>query len=278
MTQIFTAKSIAEKLTHSLFRTQYHKTLGVLMGLIMFGLLGSSVYAQSPGLIFQPSTDLVGGVRPLDSNKDGYATTSGGVFVTNDETESEVPFRKIPAKNEPNSDLATGPSCGFTDFVQNTNKYSTATAFDGTYIFFRFRLGAFSPASKGYSILIDTDQLFGAADPSPNDTHGFEIEIEYVTNFGVRVYNVDNIPIGTNGTLIQTYPESQYSQKVIALTVECGNPDVFYDFFVPFSILQAAPFNITTSTPLRMVANTVQSTQGGLKGPISDIGVQKKAA
>ncbi len=276
----FTYQNITKTLICSLFVQKISKIGLTLLGVLLFCLLSTNAHSQSPGLIFKPSTDL-GGVRPLDPDRDGYASTLGGPFLTNDETESEIPFRKIPAKDEPNSDVATGPSCGFTDFVQNTNKYSAATAFQNIggvdYLYFRFRLGGFSPASKGYSILIDTDQLFGTADPNYNTYNpGFEIEVQYVTNFGVRVYNVDGLTSG-NGTLITTYPESQHAQKVIALTTDCGNLDVFYDFFIPFSILEAAPFGLTTATPLRMVANTVQSTQGALQGPISDIGGTEKS-
>jgi hypothetical protein len=118
--------------------------------------------------------------------------------VSNDEGESEIPFVPIVLLNpEPTSDLATGPSCGFTDLVDDATSYSAAyTYLSGTNWLFRFRLGNYAPNSKGYSILLDTDGLFGESGTlkDPNYTAGnpgFEIEIILVTNHGVRLYDAD---------------------------------------------------------------------------------------
>lgn len=97
---------------------------------------------------------------------------------------------------------------------------------------------------------------------------GFEFEIEFVSNFGVRLYNAD----GTDTpVLLTTLAEDDYSQRAVAITSQCSNPDYFYDFYMPLSVVQTFFPTITEATPLRMVGNTVISTQSALRGPISDI-------
>jgi hypothetical protein len=43
------------------------------------------------------------------------------------------------------------------------------------------------------------------------------------------------------------------------------------DFYIPFSDLQAAPFNLTTATPIRLSATTVMAPKPAIGGPKSDI-------
>ena len=105
-------------------------------------LVTGNLYAQTPGLIVKPA---VAGKSVLDPNLDNYTSSDNEGFVSNDEGESEIPFVPIVLVNpEPTSDLATGPSCGFTDLVDDATSYSAAyTYISGSNWLFRFRLGSF---------------------------------------------------------------------------------------------------------------------------------------
>lgn len=214
-----------------------------------------SVYistAQTPGIVLKVPTGAGRGV--LDPNYDAYCSQSNAGFISNDESESEIPYVEIPgSSSEPNSDPLAGPSCGFTDLVASGGESSTYTYLDASdNLLFRFRLGSYAPNSKGYSILIDTDQLFGSSGPNadPNaitGNPGFEIEISLQTNFGVYLYNVD----GTTSPVQQGSALSydQYCMKSMALTTNCSDADYFYDFYIPFSVITTYFPSITTSTP-----------------------------
>lgn len=235
-------------------------------------LLAFASQAQTKGLIVKSAS--VAGRAVLDANGDGYVSATTAGFSANDIAESEIPFKALTVPGiEPNSDLANGPSCGFTDFVDAPGIAPVSTYLSGGNLLFRFRLGGYAPNSKGYSILIDTDNRFGntGANADPNyvaGNPGFEVEIELVTNQGIRLYNVDGL---ATGTLITTLAYDDYAQKSIAYTTNCGDADYFYDFYMPFSVITAAFPSFTAATPVRMAANTVISTQSALQGPISDI-------
>jgi len=240
---------------------------------VVIWFLSSHLYAQTPGLIVKPA---VAGQSVLDPNADGYTSADNTGFSVSDETESEIPFVRLVLPNaEPTSDLATGPSCGFTDMVDNATSYSSAYTYlsgSGNWLF-RFRLGNYATNSKGYSILIDTDGLFGAtgALKDPNyvtGNPGFEVEIILVTNFGVRLNDVDGT---TTPTLKTTLAYADYCQKSVALSANCSNPDYFYDFYIPFSTITTYFPSFTSSTSVRLVANTVISTLSALQGGPSDI-------
>ena len=120
--------------------------------------------------------------------------------MTNDETESEIPYIEIPGLiSEPISDPIAGPNCSFVDIVTSTDESSIYFYLSAANnLLFRFRIGGYSPNSKGYSILIDTDQKMGFSGPNadPNavaGNPGFEIEISLQTNFGVYLYNVNGV-------------------------------------------------------------------------------------
>ena len=236
-------------------------------------LVTGNLYAQTPGLIVKPA---VAGKSVLDPNLDNYTSSDNEGFVSNDEGESEIPFVPIVLVNpEPTSDLATGPSCGFTDLVDDATSYSAAyTYISGSNWLFRFRLGNYANNAKGYSILLDTDGLFGnsGALKDPNYTTGnpgFEIEIILVTNHGVRLYDADGT---ASPTLRTTLSYDDYSQKSVAFTTNCSNPDYFYDFYIPIATITTYFPTFSASTSVRMVANTVISTQSALQGGPSDIG------
>jgi hypothetical protein len=235
--------------------------------------VSGDLLAQTPGLIVKPA---VAGKSVLDPNLDNYTSSDNEGFVSNDEGESEIPFVPIVLVSpEPTSDLATGPSCGFTDLVDDATSYSAAyTYISGSNWLFRFRLGNYATNSKGYSILLDTDGLFGNSGTlkDPNYTTGnpgFEIEIILVTNHGVRLYDADGT---ASPTLRTTLSYDDYSQKSVAFTTNCSNPDYFYDFYIPIATITTYFPSFSASTTVRMVANTVISTQSVLQGGPSDIG------
>lgn len=228
---------------------------------------------QTPEFIYQKAGT---GSAVLDPNGDGYVSASSAGFSVSDYSESEIPFKPLPVvASEPTSDVGTGPGCGFTDFVDNGSEQpSYAYLSPANNLLFRFRLGNTASNSKGYSILIDTDQKFGStgATADPNYTvnnPGFEIEVQLATNFGVRLYDIDGL--STAGSYLVQLAAANYSQKAVALTTQCNNPDYFYDFYIPFAVITSYFPSITTATPLRMVANTVIAPQSALSG-VSDIG------
>ena len=212
-------------------------------------------YSQTPGMIVQPATG--SGPAILDPNGDGYISQTTNGFITDDQLESELPFSSlIFPGTEPIGDINNGPNCGFTDFVDQgdrdpAQKYLSPA---GNWLF-RLRLGGIAPNAKSYSILIDTDGLFGNTGPlaDPNYTlnnPGFEIEIVLATHFGVFVYDVSNTT--PNCTPVISYPGTTNFQKSIAGSTNCNDPDYFYDFYVVFAQL-ASQFGITTSTLMRYV-------------------------
>ncbi|WP_299058506.1 T9SS type A sorting domain-containing protein [uncultured Polaribacter sp.] len=234
---------------------------------IFFLLFILNSTAQTPGVIFEGLPNSV-----LDPNGDGY------VSLPPSETPSQYVNTGFPANvnatdnfdvlyseinyvgiteviPEPTGDLTKGPDCGFTDLVQDADSRSTYYYTDGTNMLFRFRLGDAKSNSKGYSILIDTDEKFGFSGPNadPNavvGNPGFEIEIVLRTNFEVNAFNID----GTTepGTAIATRPYATHAIKSLALTTVCNDPDYFYDFYLPFTDIAG----IDSTTKLRMVSMT----------------------
>ena len=228
-----------------------------------------SSYGQTRGFIFVPGSSV------LDPNGDGYVSqfpsgfSNDGYYV--DEFEITMfPMSKL-GEGEIDSDVGRGPDCGFTDMVPDTGGYTSYSAIDTANNFiFRFRLGNSVPNSKGYSVLIDTDNLFGPADPNYSlDNPGFEIMISLEGNTDIKVYDIDGVSDCSN--LKRTYSGSSNYQKAIAGTNNCGDPDYFYDFYVPFADL-TTDFGISTSTPLFMASLTTMAPACGFHNSTSDIG------
>lgn len=247
----------------------------VIVALLFFH---SNLVAQIvPGFINRQATSAPGRLV-LDPNGDGYSSaTTAGFGAPSDVATSEIAYKIVQSySNEPFADLRRGPNHSYSDFVPDAGRDGFYTFFTGTNLLFRFRLGSIMPGSKGYSVLIDTDGKFGAtgtnADPNylpattgTNGNPGFEIEIVLETNFRIAIYNVDGT---SNPVLVTSYTNWQdMSQVSIAGTNDNGDPDFFMDFYVPFSALSAAPFNLTTSTPLRLVPTTVMSPQAAIGVP-----------
>lgn len=245
---------------------------------IFFFLNLNNNFAQTPGLIFDPATG--SGITVLDPINDGYTSTTTSGFVSNDQSDSEIPFvsMSFPA-GEGNSDVCMGPNCGFIDFVQQTAGIEDAGQYyldASNNLIFRMRIGLASNNSKSYSVLIDIDQKFGSsglnADPNYVEGNpGFEIEILLATNFGVYVYDLDGT---TTPVLKRTYAGHTNYQKSIALSTDCSNPDYFYDFFVPYDDI-ISDFGILTSTPLRMtILTNMAANTSSISKPntMSDLG------
>lgn len=233
------------------------------------------VHAQTPGSVIKYPTAT--GRAVLDPDFNGYTSRTNSGFVSNDETESEIPYIEIPGMiSEPISDPLAGPNCSFVDIVTSTDESSVYYYLNASDNFlFRFRLGGTSPNSKGYSILIDTDQKIGFSGPNADanavvGNPGFEIEVSLQTNFGVYLYNIDGLATGVQkGSAL---PYDDYCMKSVALTTNCSDADYFYDFYIPFSMITTYFPSITTSTPIRMAATTVMNPSPAMGGTLADIG------
>jgi hypothetical protein len=249
--------------------------------LFLVVLINNTAFSQLPGFINRQATS-VGGRAILDPNSDGYTAASTAGFGSNDVINSELLYIGIKAfPMEPFGDLARGANHNFSDFVPDTAGSGVYYRFSATnQVMFRMRMGSIVPGSKGYSILMDTDGKFGAsganADPNylpattgVNGNPGFEIEIVLETNSRIAIYNADGT---ASPVLVKQYTNWQdMSQVSIASTNDNGDPDFLIDFYIPFSDLQAAPFNLTAASTIRMTATTVMSPQAAIGGPRSDI-------
>jgi hypothetical protein len=254
----------------------------VFIALFFVGLISNQLTAQNlPGYINRTATS-VAGRAVLDPNGDGFSSaTTAGFGLPSDQATSEIIYSGIRSYSiEPGGDISSGPAGGFSDFVQDGSNIGFYQYFNATNWLFRFRLGSIVAGGKGYSVLIDTDSKFGAsgaaADPNyvpstsnTNGNPGFEIEIVLETNSRIAIYNLDGT---ASPVLVTSYTNWQdMSQISLALTNFSGNPDFFYDFYVPFSVLQAAPFNLTASTPLRLTGTTVTNPGPAIGSIKSDI-------
>jgi hypothetical protein len=231
------------------------------------------------------------------------ATNSGWTLGGDDTTTNvnAVAFKPLkPFGGEPCCDLRRGADHRFSDFVPDNNSngvYFYYNASQSAYVF-RMRMGTMSPGSKGFSLLVDTDQKYGnagsAADPNYvakttgiNGNPGFELEIVLETGFRLAIYNIDgkgepNV-VGAISPIVSHTNWQAYSQIVMAATTEGGDPDFFIDFYVPLTDLTG--INITdalTGTPgtafisgashkLRMIPTTVMAPKPSTAGPVSDI-------
>ncbi|MDX1445235.1 hypothetical protein, partial [Lishizhenia sp.] len=210
-------------------------------------------FAQTKGMIFEPATG--GGAAILDPNGDGYVSASTTGFVNNDNAESEIPYVPFVFPGmEPTSDIRNGANCGFTDFVDSGNEDPALQYVDANNNWlFRLRMGSASTNAKSYSILIDTDGLFGNsgadADPDYSSSNpGFEIEIVLATKFGVYVYDVDGTP---NCTPVISYLGTTHYQKSIAHSNICNPYNYFLDFYVDFDDI-TAQFGVTSTSNMRL--------------------------
>jgi len=245
----------------------------ILTLLVSFCLSIAGTYAQTPGIIVRPAG--TAGPAVLDPNGDGYTSSSTAGFGNNDISNSEILYKVVaPLAAEPTGDLLRGPSGSFSDIVKTLDGSGFYLFSNGTNILCRLRIGGIVSGSKGYSILLDTDQKFGPsgpyADPNfqaattgNNGNPGFEYEIVLETNFRIAVYNVDGT---STPAFVTSYPIATHSQISVATTVDGGNADYFYDFYVPYSVM-----GLSATSPIRAIATTVMCPCPAIGGPKSDI-------
>lgn len=229
--------------------------------------------AQTPGIIVRPAG--TSGPAVLDPNLNGYTSIATTGFGSSDITNSEIPYKTIaPLVAEPTGDLLRGPSGKFSDIVRTFDGSGFYLFTNGTNLLCRLRIGGIVSGSKGYSILLDTDQKFGpsgsSADPNfqaatngNNGNPGFEFEVVLETNFRIAIYNVDGT---STPILVNSYSLTTNSQISVAATTDGGDPDYFYDFYVPYTAM-----GINSTTPIRAIATTVMSPGPAIGGPKSDI-------
>ncbi len=201
---------------------------------LSLSIFSHTSYAQTKGLIYKTAAGA--GQSVLDPNTDGYSSETASGFFTNDETESEIPYTPLPSVGaaEPDSDLGPGPDCKFTDLVKSDENNTIYTYLDANAnLMFRFRLGGTAENSKGYSILIDTDQKFGATGPNADPNYipgnpGFEIEIVLRTNFGVGLYDVDGTvsPVEVGDAVVDR-PYNNFAQNLLLSPKYVGTMTIF---------------------------------------------------
>ena len=240
--------------------------------IVLFSFISYSSQAQSPGLVVRPPGG--NGTTALNPDGNGYSSLTTAGYTSDDITESEIPYVVVPvAIIEPTGDLATGPSGGFTDIVKRTDGSGFYLYKDATNLYFRLRIGGIVNGSKGYSVLLDTDARIGSSGPYADPNYvaptgnkpgnpGFEFEVSLQTNFQVAVYSIDGS--ANPGTPTATYPLNTHSQINVAYSTDGGNPDYFYDWYVPLSALG-------NPSSVRTAVTTTTSPNSCLQGTRSDI-------
>jgi gliding motility-associated-like protein len=213
----------------------------------------------------------------MDPNQDGFVSATPLGFSNDgyNVDEFEIPMFGIPiySDGEVLNDNQVGPKCGTTDITVDSKGYGAyVVKDDGGNVIFRFRIADDRPSVEAYTILLDTDGKVGSEDPnSTPENPGFEVDITLIKNQSKGVYVFDIDGIETCPSPLRFYPYDSYFQISIADVVSCGNPDYFYDFYVPVADLQAA-FGISDITEVRLVAVTNVSATCAMKGKISDVG------
>lgn len=212
----------------------------------------------------------------LDPNGDSFVSQSTAGFSNDgynvDEFELKMFGIPIVGSGDSLADNQAGAKCGITDITVDNRGYGVYGVLDNNdNLIFRFRLGNDNPSVEAYTILIDTDGKMGADDPnSTPENPGFEVDITLIKNKnkGVSIFNIDGIE--SCPTPLRDYGFDTHFQIAVADVVSCGNPDYFYDFYVPFSALQDL-FGITKDTELRFAAVTNTSATCAMAGKISDV-------
>ena len=244
---------------------------------IVLFILSIQLQAQTPGFIYKIASTALGR-SILDPNGDGYTSnTSLGFTATGTspkllESNSELKMIPMPViTEEPLGDPVTGGTGGQTDIVSaggSESIYLLKRTVNGVdYLMVRFRLGSASTASKGFSLLLETNRVFGSLLSSNN--LGFDREIVYETGSNGRIAIYSHTSSGTN--LLKSYNVNEFSQRSYASSSVGGKQNVFYDFCVPIKDIEASEF-------VRLCAVTVSSAGSGITGSISDFnGINDKS-
>ena len=238
-----------------------------ILGLLLCSF--SVVRGQSDrGKIIKP------GAAILDPNGDGFVskTNAGFSFDGYYVDEFEIKMFGVPQLTGDVTGDNIGKNCGITDLIPDSTGHSVYAVRDvNNNLIFRFRVGDTNPSVEAWTILLDTDGLFGTNDPNATvNNPGFEIDITLIknSNKGVLVYNINGIESCPSPLL--TYDYSTHFQIAIADEVSCGDPDYFYDIYVPFTEIANA-FGIDENTGLRYAAVTNVSATCAMAGKIADI-------
>jgi hypothetical protein len=244
----------------------------IFVQLLVVMCLANFAFSQTKGMIVVPASS-TSGAAVLDPNGDGYVSQTTAGFIANDISESEIHYiTLIPAGNEPSSDITNAPACGFTDFVESTAggldpvmHYYNSTS--GNWLF-RMRMGNISSNSKSYSVLIDSDNLFGSADAATYNSSnpGFEFEIVLATNVGISIYNHSN---GLNCTPTVSSTGNSNYQKSIANSTVCNQTNYFIDFFITAADLAAMGINPSTTAMRFAVVDNTSANASSLCSPSS---------
>ncbi len=247
-----------------------HSLPNLVLVVLAMMFFAQTTYAQR-GRITKPATTSV-----MDPNNDGFVSVSDLGFSNDgyNVDEFEIKMFGIPkvGSGDTLADNQAGPKCGITDITVDNRGYGVYGVVDNNdNLIFRFRLGTTNPSVEAYTILIDTDGRMGTDDPNstPNNP-GFEIDITLIKNQnkGVYIYNIDGIE--SCPTALRNYGFDSNFQIAVADVVSCGNPDYFYDFYIPFSALNQL-FGLTKDTELRFAAVTNTSATCAMAGKISDV-------
>ncbi|HEU5291517.1 MAG TPA: Ig-like domain-containing protein [Cyclobacteriaceae bacterium] len=235
---------------------------------ILLALAASPVFAQRGKIIRSASTSV------MDPNGDGFIskTTAGFSNDGYNVDEFEITMFGIPKLGGDVTGDNIGADCGITDLIPDNKGFSSYAVRDGNNnLIFRFRVGDDNPSVEAWTILLDTDGLFGPDDPNATpENPGFEIDITLIkrNNAGVYVYNIDGIE--SCPTELLYYSIDSNFQISIADEVTCGDPDYFYDYYVPFADIANA-LGINLNTGLRYVAVTNVSATCAMAGKIADV-------
>lgn len=264
------------------------KLFSILLCAVIFTIPAfQQVTAQVAGQIISAATPAT---NPMDPDGDGYITSTGVAFTSasNEPHEAELDWRQVfdgSIYQEPHADPGSGGSCGQTDIVEGEALGAGSCAYYaydsvGDYFLFRIRVSTNPTGNFGYSILLDTDDAYGAGD-DPNyvagastnklGNPGFEIEIRLATGGGGGgTLYVDNVDGTTTGTNITSYSTTSNAQRAYSADqdIDCGGTyAIFMDFFIP-----RADLGVTPTQPLRMVPATSSNGASILGATASDIG------
>ena len=237
----------------------------ILLALLTFCTsLTLDVFGQTPGTIYKPAGSALGR-SVLDPNGDGFVSATNVGFTGSTDYGAASELKMIPLPifgKEPTGDITTGGSGGHTDIVSNdpADQYSCFILYRKVgaeyYLIFRFRIGNASTAAKGYSVLFDTDGIFGNQHSPDNPGFDKEVVMQTGNSGGIVIYNHS----GSVATEVTRFNLDQYSQRSVAKTNVDGSADYFYDFFVPYPSLDLA------FDPVRTVSVTITSASSGLVG------------
>ena len=137
------------------------------------------------GKIIRPASTTI-----MDPNQDGFVskTTLGFSNDGYNVDEFELTMFGIPQVTGDVAGDNTGNACGITDLIPDNKGSSAYAVKNGNNLIFRFRVGDNNPSVESWTILLDTDGLFGATDPNATANNpGFEVDITFIkrNNAGV---------------------------------------------------------------------------------------------